>query len=96
LKQLERRAGSLVSNDIRIDAEIELDEFFYHLVRVTDALLHEINRDFNLRVKQREVTIDSITTKLQQNTKLQRKKGVDVAKIMTQDIRNMKFNKQKQ
>jgi len=36
-----------------IDVEIELDEFFYHLVSVKDALLHEINRDFKLHIKLR-------------------------------------------
>lgn len=89
LKQLELEHESLTSNNIRIDAEIELDEFFYHLVGVMDALLHEINREFNLGIKQKEVKIDRITTELQL------KKGAVIAKIMTQDIRNMQSIKQK-
>lgn len=91
LKQLEHEHGSLVSSNIRIDAEIELDEFFYHLVGVKDALLHEINREFKLHIKPRDVAFDNV------HAKLKNKKGLsaNVPNILMQDLTKMQFHRKK-
>ena len=40
LRQLEDRTGSLAGDEVRNQAEIEINELLYHLVGVRDALLH--------------------------------------------------------
>jgi len=91
LRQMESEFGSLVASEIRIDAEIELDEFFYHLVGVKDALLHEINREFKLHIKSRNVAFDCVCAKLKN------KKGLraNVPNILMQDLTKMQFHKKK-
>jgi hypothetical protein len=79
LKRLEA-ANKVLSGD-KMETEMHIDEFFYHLVGVKDALLQEINSELNLSIAPHEVTIDSINTALN-------RKGVDARKI-TKEICNM-------
>jgi hypothetical protein len=71
------------SSNVRMDAEIEIDELLYQLVGVKDALLQEINCKFNLGLEQRKVELDTI------NEQLKQEYGEAVAKDITIEIRRM-------
>ena len=67
LHQLEiNGGGSLASSNVRMQAEIEIDELFYHLVGVKDALLQEINRDLLLGLAPEDVKEETINSKLEE------------------------------
>lgn len=63
LKRLESIDGALASSRVRLQVEIELDEFLYYLVGVKDALLQEINSEFHLGVAPQDVKEESINSK---------------------------------
>jgi hypothetical protein len=68
LRRLEANSQgrSLASGDVRLQAEIEIDEFLYHLVGVKDALLQEINSELHLCLARRDVNIGRINRELNQ------------------------------
>jgi hypothetical protein len=81
LRRLEDRVGSLASADVRLEAEMEIDECLYHLISVKDALLQEINSELHLGLAERDVTLRAINTELNQ-------RGAD-AKDITKEIDDM-------
>jgi hypothetical protein len=66
LRQLEDRTGSLAGDEVRNQAEIEINELLYHLVGVRDALLQEINTELNLGLPQRDGTLGVINNQRNQ------------------------------
>ena len=67
LHQLEiNGGGSLASSHVRMKAEIEIYELFYHVVGVKDALLQEINRDLLLGLAPEDVKEETINSKLEE------------------------------
>jgi hypothetical protein len=66
LRQIEATAGSLVSSNDRMHAEMEIDEFLYQLIGVKDALLQEINCELHLGFTLEEVRIETVNNELKQ------------------------------
>jgi hypothetical protein len=64
LRELHNNKGSIVASEARLQAEIEIDEFFYQLVSAKDALLQEINRKLGLRLLPEEVNCEKINAEL--------------------------------
>jgi hypothetical protein len=83
LKQIEARAGSLMANKVRIKAEMEIDEILYYLVGVKDALLQEINSEFQLGLALKDVASDKI------NLRQIQKCGAIAAKDIMSEINGM-------
>jgi hypothetical protein len=69
------------SSTVRMQAEMEADEFFYHLVGVKEALLQEINSKLNLGLLEKDVKLETINKELNQ-------RGLD-ARDLTREICNM-------
>jgi hypothetical protein len=85
LKQLKASEENFVSSStIRMQAEMEADEFFYHLVCAKEALLQEINSKLNLGLLEKHVKLETINEKLNELNK--RKPG---ARELTKEICNM-------
>ncbi len=84
LIRLEDKAGSLASGDVRVQAEMDIDEFLYHRVSVKDALLQEINNKLLLGLESRQVNLETINRNLNQ-------KGAD-ARGITKEIDDMVSN----
>jgi hypothetical protein len=86
LRRLEAnsQAKSLASSDVRVQAEMEIDEFLYHLIGVKDALLQEINCRLHLSLARKEVMIEAINKELNQKR--------EVAKDITTEICNILSN----
>jgi hypothetical protein len=84
LIRLEDKAGSLASGDVRVQAEMDIDEFLYHLVGVRDALLQEINNELHLGLEPKEINLETINKELNQ-------KGTD-ARGITKEIDDMVSN----
>jgi len=73
LKELEQKAGSLVSSGIkRHDVELNLDAFLYEVVGALDPLLQEINVAFTLNLKQEDVCINSIIDNLPKGSQVRK------------------------
>jgi hypothetical protein len=85
LIRLEDRAGSLASDDVRVQAEMDIDECLYHLVGVKDALLQEINNELHLGLRQRDVNLETINKELSQ-------RGGANARGITKEIDDMVSN----
>jgi hypothetical protein len=64
--QANSEGRTLASSNVRMQAEIEIDEFFYHLIGVKDALLHEINRELHLGLAPGDVKEETLNNKLEE------------------------------
>ena len=69
LKELDKKAGSLVNSGIsRFDVELNLDAFLYEVIGAFDAQLQEINVAFQLPLGERDVCTQSIINSLPNNS----------------------------
>jgi hypothetical protein len=63
LEDIERRTGSLVSNE-RIQAEVEIDGFLCEIIGAKDALLQEINQRLRLGLAVHKVDLGSVNKEI--------------------------------
>jgi hypothetical protein len=64
LRDLHNTKGSIVASEARLQAEIEIDEFFYQLVSAKDALLREINKKLRLGISLKDVDGGEVNSRL--------------------------------
>ncbi|OGO24436.1 MAG: hypothetical protein A2144_01515 [Chloroflexi bacterium RBG_16_50_9] len=74
LKELDKKAGSLVNSGIlRFDVELNLDTFFYEVIGAFDAQSQEINVAFQLPLGERGVCTQSIINNMPNNSQTKKK-----------------------
>jgi hypothetical protein len=69
LKDIELKYNDLTLNNVRTNAEMEIDSFLYQMIGTVDSLLHKINDKFGLMIPLDRIEIDKVQSALLAETK---------------------------